>query len=850
MEIRFIPIDYNSFDYQGKNFIQLIGRDDKGKRVAVIDSFDSYFWAILKEDVPEKKIKELQKKIEKINLEESERKTKVEKTELHEKNYLGKKIKAIKIFITNYKDAHAVADKLDFEEIECRREYDINLITKYIIDKKIIPLESFKVKGEILNNSQEFAGIDSILDVSLCIKAESIDKEKEKEKTDFQPKMLAFDIEADEFEIGRGEIVMISLVSKEFQKVLTWKKCKNMPEFVEDYKDEADMIEAFVKYVRKIDPDILVGYFSDGFDLPYLRARAEINKVDFSLGLDNRRPVFARGKYPSARITGIVHIDLFRFIETAYSQYLKSETLGLDEVASELLSENKLDFDHKHSSKISEEEWIDYFKYNLQDSALTYKLAFKLWPDMLEFSRITQEPLFEITRYGMSQLLENYIMHNIEKYNEIIEKRPIYDEIGARKNREKVEGAFVLIPKAGLYENLAIFDFTSMHTSIIISFNISKSTLLNEAEVKKLDKDDYYESPEVELDGKKQVFYFSKPKKIQRFSGPQKSQEDFLGKPGFLPEIVKELVEKRKKFKQEYKKDPNPITKARSNAVKVLTAAVHGYIGFFGARYYSLESSASILALVRKFNKETIDKVNHAGYKVIYGDTDSVAFTLENKTHAEVKEFLKKLNSELPGIMELELEDFYQRGIWVTKRTGDFGAKKKYALIDEKGKLKIRGFETVRRDWCTLAREIQDNVLDLVLKEGSAENALKLVKETIEKLKTRKISKEKLIIKAQLKKPIEEYKSISPHVTIAKKMLDQDMPVNIGMLIKFYIAEPRSNKKELVRDRARLPAEEEDYDITYYLENQLLPAVENIFEVFNISKEDLLGKKQRKLGEF
>ena len=66
--------------------------------------------------------------------------------------------------------------------------------------------------------------------------------------------------------------------------------------------------------------------------------------------------------------------------------------------------------------------------------------------------------------------------------------------------------------------------------------------------------------------------------------------------------------------------------------------------------------------------------------------------------------------------MELELEDFYKRGIWVSKRTGEAGAKKKYALIDEKGKLKIRGFETVRRDWCNLARELQNNIIRQIFK--------------------------------------------------------------------------------------------------------------------------------------
>ena len=80
---------------------------------------------------------------------------------------------------------------------------------------------------------------------------------------------------------------------------------------------------------------------------------------------------------------------------------------------------------------------------------------------------------------------------------------------------------------------------------------------------------------------------------------------------------------------------------------------------------------------------------------------------------------MEKLNSELPGIMELELEDFYKRGLWVTKRTGEFGAKKKYALMDEKGKLKIRGFETVRRDWCNLTRKLQNNVIKQILKDGN-----------------------------------------------------------------------------------------------------------------------------------
>jgi len=70
------------------------------------------------------------------------------------------------------------------------------------------------------------------------------------------------------------------------------------------------------------------------------------------------------------------------------------------------------------------------------------------------------------------------------------------------------------------------------------------------------------------------------------------------------------------------------------------------------------------------------------------------------------------------------------------------------------------------------------------------------------------------------------------------------------MLIEYFIAETRE-KKKLVRDKVKLPDEPGKYNIKYYLERQILPAVENILDVFNINTKELVeGKKQMKLGEF
>jgi len=817
VQIEFMPVDYDYFDWQGRNYALVIGRTKEGKRALVIDSFLPYFWAVLKDGVSEKKIKEIREKIEKIKIEASTRTTRVEKTEVCDKKFLGKKVKAIKIFITNYKDAHPVADKIDFKEVEFRREYDLSYATKYIIERKLVPNCWHKISGELLNNSEEFGGIDSGIEADICIKAEKIETSGERE---FSPRILAYDIEADEFEIGKGHILMISLVGKNFKKVLTWKSCPDKLDYVECCKNEAEMLEKFVEYVSKESPDFLVGYYSDRFDLPYLKMRAAENKVKLALGLDKSQPKFTGGRNPSGKIFGIPHIDIFRFIETALSQYLQSETLSLNEVASELLGEKKLDFVFKKAESIKAHEWKDYFAYNLQDSVLTYKLAEKIWHDMVEFSKVIQEPLFEVVKDGMSQHVENYIIHHLEKFNEIAEKRPVHDEIETRMERKKYEGAFVFQPEAGLYENLAVFDFTSYLPSIIASFNLSRTSLLNGKGKN---------STEVDVSGKK--VYFSKEK-------------------GFFPLMLEEIIKLRKLHKQEYKKNENPLTKARSNAYKLLANASYGYQGFFGARYYCPEAAAATTAISREFIKKIIGKINKEDYKVIYADTDGVSFLLNKHSEKDTLNFLKKLNSELPGIMELELEDFYKRGLWVTKRTGEFGAKKKYALINEKGKIKIRGFETVRRDWCNLAREMQSKVIGMILKDGNEKKALEYVKSIIKDIKERKIKKEDIMIRTQLKKPISEYKAITPHVIAAGKMKEAGMPIDIGMLIEYFIAETRETKK-LVREKVKLPDEKGEYNIKYYLGHQILPAVENIFEVFKVNLKEIAdGKKQMKLGMF
>jgi DNA polymerase elongation subunit (family B) len=811
-KLEFVPVDYDYFDFEGKNFVKMIGRDSEGRKICVVDSYEANFYLILENGADEKKIL---KEIENTKVGKGGRTSEILKTEVLDKKFLGRKVRAVRVWISNHKDAHDMASEIgDLKGISKRREYDIPLISKYIKEKGVEPLVWYEVEcgdSEVLK-MVEGLGVES------CYFLKSV--KRLEGKREFVPKILAYDIETSGREIGEGEILMISVCDGKEKKVISWKNVKGAPDYVEVVKDESAMLERFCEVVKKSDADILTGYFSDGFDLPYLKARSDFFKVNLDLGVDGRGPSFARGRISSGKISGLVHVDLYRFVDAVFSQYLQSETLSLNEVAGELVGAKKEDFDFSRLGNMSEGDWKDFFSYSLQDAVVTYELARKIWADIAEFSRIIKEPVFDVTRDRMATHVENHILHNLDRFDEIAEKRPGYNESDERRMNQKFEGANVFEPTPGFYEDIVMFDFTSMHASLIVTFNISGQNLrFNNG-------GDCHVAPVFELDGKNMQVYFDK-------------------KPGFFSTLLGEIVDMRKKYKKEYAADKNSMKKARSNAYKLLANATFGYQGFFGARYYSREAAAATLAYVRKFNEDAMKKIEDEGFRVIYGDTDSIAFLNNGKSKKEILDFLKRINDNLPGIVELDLEDFFSRGLFVAKRDSKVGAKKKYALLSSSGKIKIRGFETVRRDWCGLSRGLQDLVLRKILMDGNEKGALKEVRNVVSRLESRNVELEDLIIKTKMKRNVDEYVSEGPHVVAAKKMIGSGVNVGVGTYVEYFVGEGSGKK---VGDRVFLKGERVKYDIEYYLKKQILPAVEGIFDVFGVDVVAVLeGESQEKL---
>ena len=216
---------------------------------------------------------------------------------------------------------------------------------------------------------------------------------------------------------------------------------------------------------------------------------------------------------------------------------------------------------------------------------------------------------------------------------------------------------------------------------------------------------------------------------------------------------------------------------------------------------------------------------------------------LEAEIKQQAQVFLKYLNSTLPESMELEYEGFYRRGFFVSK--------KRYAVIED-GEIIAKGLELVRRDWAPIVKKTQEAVLMAILKEGDSDKAISEVKKVLKKIKKGDVDKKEMIIHTQITKPLDQYKQVGPHVIAARKTEEHGIKVTRGTIVQYIITKGKGS----ISQRA-VPYEYSEgyaYDKDYYINNQLIPAIERIMYSFGYTKQDLedmaKGEVQQSLDAF
>jgi DNA polymerase, archaea type len=165
-------------------------------------------------------------------------------------------------------------------------------------------------------------------------------------------------------------------------------------------------------------------------------------------------------------------------------------------------------------------------------------------------------------------------------------------------------------------------------------------------------------------------------------------------------------------------------------------------------------------------------------------------------------------------------------------------------------KIYMKGIETVRRDWCPIVGETMSVVLDMVLKEGDIPKASKYVREVLKDVIDGKVPLEKLTIVKGLTKPVEAYDGVQAHVELAKKIIKRDPTRGklVGERIGFVILRGNQMLSKRSEDPEYVKKHNLQIDPHYYIENQLLPPLERIFDACGISKAELKdGSKQKNL---
>jgi len=715
----------------------------------------------------------------------------VKKTKIGEHEILEVKKEAdkYKVIVNNTKAVPVISEQIKLSGKKVT-ETDIPFTQRYLIDKDLRILEG--VDSETLTHCE----------------------------IEWEPRVLAFDIETSNKkgvpDTQIDKILMISVwTNYGIKKVMLTKKYDHKD--TECYESEKEMLEAFNELILKTKPDIIVTYNGDMFDWPFIRDRMNNYKITRPYGYDGSTiKIIKRRTSSSARIKGLAHVDLFIFVSKILSPSLKTSTLDLGSVSQELVGNTKkeLNWDEFYDDweKGNLTKIIDY---SLTDAQVTYELFDKLKTTLFEMAKLVNQPLYETCRSSYSSLVENYLINRAKKLNQEIPHRPKRDTVSARR-WVTFEGGYVHKPEPGMYKNIAVVDFRSLYPTIIVSYNIGPGTVNKDGLKVKVDD---------------RVHSFDQDKK------------------GFIPTVVKDLVETRAKIKKELKNRKDPLLEARSYAIKTITNATYGYLSYPRSRWYCFDCSESITSLGRNHIKEVIKDAEKEGFGVCYGDTDSAFLTLGNKDVKELKEFIKKINNKLPGIMELELERLCPRGLFVADKKGS-GVKKRYALIDEKGELIIKGFEFVRGDWSNISKETQYKVFKALLKENSKSKAINEVKKIVQKLRNNEVPLKDLVIRTQLTRSLDSYKSIGPHVAVAMRLAKQGHPITAGTMIAYVVTEG----KGLIRDKAKTIEEIKKNnlkpDAEYYINHQVIPSIERVLDALHVSKGDLSTSEQKGLRDF
>ena len=578
-------------------------------------------------------------------------------------------------------------------------------------------------------------------------------------------------------ESAAEEVLLITIQDYSTKQIYTWGlgKFQNNQSNVRyrAFSTEYDLLNDFIHWWMDNTPEVVTGWNSKLYDIPYIVRRLDrvlgekLMKRMSPWGLVTEDETYISGrKYISYDIGGISQLDYLDLYKKF--TYTNQESYRLDHIANVELGQKKLDHSEYDTFKdFYTKGWQKFVEYNIKDVELVDRLEDKmklieLALTMAYDAKVNYEDVFFQVRMW-DTIIYNYL-----------KKRDIVIPPKERSDKDsKYAGAYVKEPIPGKYDWVVSFDLNSLYPHLIMQYNISPETLLEERH------------PNVTVDKiLNQQTNFELYKDYAVCANGAMFRKDVRG---FLPELMEKIYKDRTIYKkkmlaakQEYeKKKTKELEKeiARCNNIqmarKIQLNSAYGAIGNQYFRYYKLANAeaitlsgqVSIRWIENKMNAylNKILKTDGVDY-VIASDTDSIYLNmgplvesvykgrekttqsvvsfLDKVCQVELEKYIESCYQELADYvnaydqkMQMKRENIAERGIWTAKKRYILNVWDSEGVRYEEPKLKIMGIEAIKSSTPAPCRKMIKDGLKLMM-SGTEEEVIDFIDQCREEFRS------------------------------------------------------------------------------------------------------------------
>ena len=564
------------------------------------------------------------------------------------------------------------------------------------------------------------------------------------------------------------EILAITIQNYATKQIVSWGQGAfvNKKENVSyiNCNSEVHLLRSFLAFWTKNYPDVITGWNCNLYDIPYICGR-----VDRVLGQKEMRTfspwnMVRKGivkimgrEHVSYTVSGIAcldYLDLYKKFT-----YKAQESYRLDYIAEVELGKKKLDHSEFDTFKdFYTKGWQKFIEYNIIDVELVDELEDKMKLIELALTMAYDAKVNYIDVFYQVRMWDTIIYNYLKRKNIVI---PPKEE--SNKN-ERYAGAYVKEPVPGVYDWVVSFDLNSLYPHLIMQYNISPETLLEQ------------KHPSITVNKLlKENLTFEMYKDNAICANGAMFRKD---KRGFLPELMEKMYGDRVIFKkrmlkakQEYEKKPTKALEkeiSRCNniqmAKKISLNSAYGAIGNQYFRYYKLANAEAITLsgqvsirwieqrMNRYLNKllqtEEVDYVIASDTDSIYlnlgplvnklfgnesSDKTAVVGILDKICKETLEPFIEKSYQELADYvsaydqkMIMKRENIAERGIWTAKKRYILNVWDSEGVRYEEPKLKMMGIEAVKSSTPAACRKLIKDALKMVM-EGTEDEVIDFI---------------------------------------------------------------------------------------------------------------------------